>query len=287
MFRRVLYDCCDIGIVNNNLLDSLTVCNRGEYLVLIYLLFISTNCQKISIAFLLVVIIGNTLVNHIIYADDICCFSPSVAKLQDLLAVCDSFFSKNGIVFNSNKSQCMQFLPKSFHLTNVPVVRLCNETLNFCKKVKYLGVYLTNALTDDDDINRQVRSLYCSANQLKSAFSRCLFDAKNLLFKSYFTNFYGSHLWSNYLKSSFHRIRVAYNDCYRMLHNLPRYTSAREFQVVNHIPIFEALLRKTLYNFINRCLNSSNLLVTNMMNIYCFYDSQFFTYYSHMLYRFQ
>ena len=48
--------------------------------------------------------IGNTLVNHIIYADDICCFSPSVAGLQDLLAVSDSFSYKNDIVFNSNKS---------------------------------------------------------------------------------------------------------------------------------------------------------------------------------------
>ena len=102
--------------------------------------------------------IGNTFVNLIIYADDICCFSPSIAGLQNLLAVCDSFSYKNGIVFNSNKSQCMQFLPKSFHFTNVPVVRLCNEMLNFSKKVKYLGVYLTNALTDDDDINKQVRS---------------------------------------------------------------------------------------------------------------------------------
>ena len=175
------------------------------------------------------------MVNHIIYADDICCFSPSIAGLQDLLAVYNSFSYKNGIVFNSNKSQCM---PKSFHLTNVPVVRLCNETLNFSKKVKYLCVYLTNALTDDDDINRQVRSLYCSASQLKSAFSHCLFDVKNLLFKSNCTNFYGSHPWSNYLKSSFHSIRVAYNDCNRMLHNLPRYTSVREFQVINHIPTF-------------------------------------------------
>ena len=104
------------------------------------------------------------MVNHIIYADDICCFSPSVAALQDLLDVCENFSNKNGTVFRSNKSQCMQFLLKSFHLTNVPVVRLRNETLNFCKKVNYLGVYLINALTDDDDKNRQVRLLYCSAN---------------------------------------------------------------------------------------------------------------------------
>ena len=165
----------------------------------------------------------------------------------------------------------MQFLPKSFHLTNVPAVRMGNETLNFIKKVKYFGVYLTNALTDDEDINRRAKSLYCSPNQLKSAFSQCSFKVKNLLFKSYCTNFYGSHLWSKYLKSSFHSIRVACND------NLPRYTSAWKLQVINHTPTFEALLRKTLYNFINRCLNSSNFLITNMLTTYCFFDGQFFT----------
>ena len=69
-----------------------------------------------------------------------CCFSPSAAGLQDLLDARDSFSYKNGIVLNSNKSQCMQFLPKSFYFTNVPVVRLCNETLNFSKKVKRLDV---------------------------------------------------------------------------------------------------------------------------------------------------
>ena len=55
--------------------------------------------------------------------------------------------------------------------------------------------------------------------------------------------------------SSFHSIHVAWNDCYRMLHNLPKYTSARELQVMNNIPTFEAPLRKTLFNFINHCLN--------------------------------
>ena len=164
---------------------------QGEYLVLTYLLSILNNYHKISIVFLLVVI-SKTLWLSISYMQIIYAIS-----LQDLLDVCDSFSNKNGVVFNSNKSQCMQFLPKSFHLMNVPVVRLCNETLNFSKKVKYLGVYLTNALTDDDDINRQVRSLYCSANQLKSTFSQSSFDVKNLLFKSYCTNFYGSDLWSN------------------------------------------------------------------------------------------
>ena len=41
--------------------------------------------------------IGNSLVNHITYAYDVCCFSPSIAGLQDLLDVCNSFSYKNGI----------------------------------------------------------------------------------------------------------------------------------------------------------------------------------------------
>ena len=117
----------------------------SPYLFVVYIDQLSKDLNRVPAG----CYIGNTLVNHIIYADDIWYFSLSVAGLQDLLAVCDSFSYKNGIVFNSNKPQCMQFLPKSFHLTNVPVVCLCNETLNFSKKVKYLGVYLTNALTDD------------------------------------------------------------------------------------------------------------------------------------------
>ena len=73
----------------------------SPYLFAVYIHQLSKNLNRVPAG----CYIGNTLVNHIIYADDICCFSPSVARLQDLLAVCDNFSYKNGIVFNSNKSQ--------------------------------------------------------------------------------------------------------------------------------------------------------------------------------------
>ena len=72
----------------------------SPYLFAVYIDQLSKDINRISAG----CYIGNTLVNHIIYADDICCFSSSVAGLQDLLDVCDRFSYKNGIVFNSNKS---------------------------------------------------------------------------------------------------------------------------------------------------------------------------------------
>ena len=56
---------------------------------------------------------------------------------------------------------------------------------------------------------------------------RCSRVVKNHLFRSYCTSFYSSQLWCKYSKSPMYRLRVAYNDSYRIFHNLPRWTSAR------------------------------------------------------------
>ena len=69
--------------------------------------------------------------------------------------------------------------------------------MHWCIFNQCIGVYLTNALTDDYNIYRQIRSLYCSANQLKSAFSQCSFHVKNLFFKWYCTNFHDSICGAN------------------------------------------------------------------------------------------
>ena len=51
------------------------------------------------------------------------------------------------------------------------------------------------------------------------------------------------------------RLRVAYNDSYRILHNLPRSSSARA-HVQSNILTFDALIRKYIFSFISRCLKS-------------------------------
>ena len=40
-------------------------------------------------------------------------------------------------------------------------------------KVKHLDVWINASLKDDDDIQRQVKSLYCAANKLRGTFDQC------------------------------------------------------------------------------------------------------------------
>ena len=56
-------------------------------------------------------------------------------------------------------------------------------------------------------------------------------------------------------------LKIAYNDSYRMLHGLPRNTSARELQIEDDIVTFDALLRKSMFRIIDGCQKSDNLLI--------------------------
>ena len=57
--------------------------------------------------------------------------------------------------------------------------------------------------------------------------------------------FYARQLWCKYFRSSMRHLKVAYNDSYRILHGLPRNTSARELQIQDDIVTFDALLPKS------------------------------------------
>ena len=121
------------------------------------------------------------LLNHIIYADDLCCFSPSLDGLQDLLNSCSNYAVEHDITFNCSKSVGVLFLPKYLSISNVPRVFLCNNVVKFKNNVKYLGVFLNNNLKDDDNICRQVRYLYEKSYQLKATFSKCSSTIKNTI----------------------------------------------------------------------------------------------------------
>jgi len=107
---------------------------------------------------------------------------------------------------------------------------------------------LDTELSDDKDIQRQLRYQHCAANKLRASFSRCSNAAKNVLFRSFCTPMYASQLWYNLMHaeiaSCMQRLRVAYNFGCRALYNLPWRTSVSSHQVQCNIPTFEALVQK-------------------------------------------
>ena len=90
------------------------------------------------------------------YADDLCCFCPSLSGLNKLLAVCSKYAVAHSIVFNACKSYDMMFGVK-YYKDFKPKLSLDGKTIKFVDSVKYLGVFLTDALSDDCDITRQIK----------------------------------------------------------------------------------------------------------------------------------
>jgi len=56
--------------------------------------------------------VGNMVVNHLKFADDICVFSPSIRGLQCLLNICGVYAAEHEITFNCNKTIGVIFFPK-------------------------------------------------------------------------------------------------------------------------------------------------------------------------------
>ena len=80
------------------------------------------------------------------------------------------------------------------------------------------------------------------------------------------------------------RLRVAYNDSYRILHNLPRSSSARAHQVQSNILTFDALIRKYIFSFISRCLKSENIFISSLMSSDVWYKSKYHDHYLQKLF---
>ena len=124
-------------------------------------------------------------------------------------------------------------------------------------------MFNTNA-QDDEDMVRQMRTLYIRSNKLLRTFHYCSTDVKLELFKSYCTSFYCCYLWTAYKKSTFDRLRVAFNNAYRRVLGQPWRCSATTMYANFGINNFEATIRKLTFGFIQRLATSTNSLIVTI-----------------------
>ena len=81
--------------------------------------------------------------------------------------------------------QLVLFCPKKYKQPAPLNVFLNGVRVQFLNQVKYHGVWINASLKDDDDIQGQVKSLYCAANKLRGTFDQCTPALKNTLFRAY------------------------------------------------------------------------------------------------------
>ena len=202
-------------------------------------------------------------INHVLYADDICLLAPTASAMQTLLDVCYEYGIDNDILFNPIKSVCTVFKPKAYKLY-LPTVFIGSDALKFITESKYLGFTFSDSKSDDCDMLRQMRLLYAKSNKLLRTFSHCSTHVKITLFQSYCTALYCPYLWNDYKKSTFSKVRVAFNNAYRKIFGLPKRSSASTMYANNNICNFETTLRKNTFGFMQRLEQSTNSIISTL-----------------------
>ena len=96
----------------------------------------------------------------------------------------------------------------------------------------------------------------------------CSIAVKNTLFRTFCTPMYTCHLWWNYTAQSFHKLKVAFNNAFRMIHNLPTYCIASEMFTVNRVADCKAVIRNLVHRFMMRLTISKHLLVRSILSRY-------------------
>ena len=104
-------------------------------------------------------IAGGTIVNHLMYADDIVLLSPSATGLSLLLHVCGRYELEHDIRFNSKKSAVIIFRNSLIFVMdfNYPSFVMNGESIKEVPFVKCLGHVISADMKDDLDIMRQCR----------------------------------------------------------------------------------------------------------------------------------
>ena len=199
--------------------------------------------------------IEHQCINHVMYANDICLLAPSALGLQKLLNVCYNISQCNDIVFNSLESVYIVFRPKRYKLF-CPTIYLHLDRLNRIPETKYLGYLLSEDQSDDEDIAKQMRTLYIRSNKLLRLFSYCTIDVKMELFRSYCSSLYCCSLWSDYRKVSYRKLTDAFNNVHRRMLNLPWRCSASAMYVNYNLPNLDTVIRRNLFGFIQRLSKS-------------------------------
>jgi len=120
------------------------------------------------------------------YADDIVLLASTWRALQQLLAILDHHIDSIDMVCNAKKSVCMIFEPRdrsSIMNVSFPQFTLSGRSLQYVKTFKYLGHMISDTLSDDDDMQREIRNLFMRCNILARRFAKCSVDVIIVLFK--------------------------------------------------------------------------------------------------------
>ena len=151
-------------------------------------------------------VVGDKVMNHVCYADDLILISPSSSGMRRLLKTCSAYGISHDIIFNASKSVSMMFGGRSSPVAlgaGDLVFDLNGVSIPQKRVARYLGYLINDELSDDDDITDRLKFIFSQGNKLIKFFSNCSKFIKVKLVKTYLSQIFCVHLWANFKKTKF------------------------------------------------------------------------------------
>ena len=194
--------------------------------------------------------------------------------------MCSDYAQAHGLAFNSQKTELQLFFPKwANSLQSEISVMFMNTRLYPATSVRYLGYQMqsvmkgnSSLLSDDAEIRKRSAEMYKRAYMLKSRFSKCSFPVKRYLFVTYLSSIYCCSLWMAN-RAQLNKIRVTYNNCFRIVCGYRRDCSATDMFAENFVQNFYELRKTAISSLIFRNFHSPNDLINLICNSNIHFES--------------
>ena len=130
-----------------------------------------------------------------------------------------------------------------------------------------------DTLSDEDEISKRSGELYKRAFMVRSKFWRCSIPFKKYLFTTYLSSIYCSSLWES-SRSQHQKIRVSYNNAFRIVFGLSRDSSATFMFIDYNIRNFYDIRKVAVRSLAIRNLHSKNCIIDFVSDSSIHYDSE-------------
>ena len=199
--------------------------------------------------------IGRMCISVLVYADDIVLLSPTRKAMMKLLSVCELFGEEFSLVFNSLKSEFIQFGKNkcTFNLF------FNNENIKNVSEVKHLGHNLLNKhyLLD---LMPLIKDLKTKTNVILSNFHFLDFKSKIKIFNTNCSSFYGSVL-TDLQSNKIDELDRAWRVCVRKVLNLNKRTHCNLLPyLINAMPPSLQIFTRIITFFIKGLKNESEFI---------------------------
>ena len=115
------------------------------------------------------------------------------------------------MTINIQKTVAMVFTPsiRSMIVNHTfPSLKIGDHCIRYVEQFKYLGYIVTDSLTDDEDMNREIKNMFVRTNILLRKYKFCSVEVKTILFQSVCLCMYDIELWKVYYKGTLNRFRL-------------------------------------------------------------------------------